>query len=332
MRRDYELALQLGNKPAWDAFLAQHPDGFYASLARLQLEKIAAEQAHLAAAEKARQAEAERARLAAEGAQKGAQARADADARAAAIAANQAAEQARLAAEKAQQQPAEAERQRTNPATAGAADNAAARAAGNPPASDKGVNVAALTAGLAPSDLTRSVQDELRRVGCLSGAADGNWSTASRRSLSLFNRYAGTKFDVKVASTDALDAIKLKQSRVCPLVCEKGYKADGDHCTRIVCGDGYVLNGDNECEKKRAKPAATTAKRDSGAGQDRDRETRAPARPQASAQTGRGGGGSSGSNGQIYCDGYLCRPVARGCHLDYRGGGGASGGNVEVCN
>jgi uncharacterized caspase-like protein len=329
MRRDYELALQLGNKPAWDAFLTQHPDGFYASLARLQLEKIAAEQAHLAAAEKARQAEAERARLAAEGAQKEAQARADADARAAAMAANQAAEQARLAAEKAQQQAAEAERQRTNPATAGAADNAAARAAGNPPASDKGVNVAALTAGPAPSDLTRSVQDELRRVGCLSGAADGNWSTASRRSLSLFNRYAGTKFDVKVASTDALDAIKLKQSRVCPLVCEKGYKADGDHCTRIVCGDGYVLNGDNECEKKRAKPAATTAKRDSGAGQDRDRETRAPARPQASAQTGRGGGGSSG---QIYCDGYLCRPVARGCHLDYRGGGGASGGNVEVCN
>src|SRR5438105_8045869 len=32
IRRDYELALQVGNKAAWDAFLAQHPDGFYASL------------------------------------------------------------------------------------------------------------------------------------------------------------------------------------------------------------------------------------------------------------------------------------------------------------
>ncbi|MFT4121466.1 caspase family protein, partial [Bradyrhizobium sp.] len=108
MRRDYELALQVGNKPAWDAFLAQHPDGFYASLAKLQLEKITAEQAHAAAIEKARQAEAERDRLAAVGAQKDAQAKAAADAKAA--------EQAQLAAqqakEQAQQQAAAAERQR----------------------------------------------------------------------------------------------------------------------------------------------------------------------------------------------------------------------------
>jgi len=43
IRRDYELALQVGNRPAWDAFLAQHPDGFYASLAKLQVEKIGVE-------------------------------------------------------------------------------------------------------------------------------------------------------------------------------------------------------------------------------------------------------------------------------------------------
>ncbi|KYH02847.1 caspase family protein, partial [Bradyrhizobium sp. DOA1] len=90
IRRDYELALQVGNKAAWDAFLAQHPDGFYASLAKLQVEKIGAEQAHAAAIAKAKQAEAERDRLAALGAQKDAQARAAADAKAA--------EQAQLAA------------------------------------------------------------------------------------------------------------------------------------------------------------------------------------------------------------------------------------------
>src|SRR6516164_6215950 len=44
-RRDYELALQIGNKAAFNVFLA-HPDGFYTSLTRLQLEKIAAEDAH----------------------------------------------------------------------------------------------------------------------------------------------------------------------------------------------------------------------------------------------------------------------------------------------
>ena len=83
IRRDYELALQVGNKSALNAFLAQYPDGFYASLAKLQLEKIAAEETRVAATEKARLAEQERARLAAEGAQKTQQAKAEADAKAA---------------------------------------------------------------------------------------------------------------------------------------------------------------------------------------------------------------------------------------------------------
>jgi hypothetical protein len=35
----------------------------------------------------------------------------------------------------------------------------------------------------------------------------------------------------------------------------------------------------------------------------------------------------------VYCDAYLCRPVQRGCHLEYRGGGGAgNNANAEVCN
>src|SRR3954452_17340830 len=109
VRRDYELAMQVGNKSALNAFLSQYPDGFYASLAKLQLEKIAAEDTRVAATEKARQTEQERARLAAEGAQKTQQVKADADAKAA--------EQARLAAEKAKQvaqdQAAAAEQKRT---------------------------------------------------------------------------------------------------------------------------------------------------------------------------------------------------------------------------
>ncbi|OKO70083.1 caspase (peptidase), partial [Bradyrhizobium sp. NAS80.1] len=251
IRRDYELALQVGNRPAWEAFLAQHPDGFYASLAKLQLEKIGAEQAHAAATEKAKQAEAERDRLAALGAQKDAQAKAAADAKAA--------ERAQLAAQKAkeqaQQQAAAAEQQRVN--LAAAAPSAAPASTASP----AGTNVASLTPATTPADLSRSVQIELSRVGCFSGQADGNWNTSSQRSLSQFNRYAGTKLDVKVASTDALDTVKAKPSRVCPLVCEHGFKVDGDKCTKIVCGNGYLLNDDNECEKKRtAKPA--TAKRD----------------------------------------------------------------------
>jgi uncharacterized caspase-like protein len=260
-RRDYELALQIGNKSALNAFLAQYPDGFYASLAKLQLDKLTAEDTRVAATEKARQAEQERARLAAEGAQKAQQAKAEAEAKAA--------EQARIAAEKAkvvaQEQAAAAEQKRLV-AEKAVADNAAAdkaaseKAAADKAASDKAVTVAALDAGPPQADVTKSVQAELRRVGCLTGSTDGNWSAASQRSLTQFNRYAGTKLDTRLASTDALDTIKLKSARVCPLVCEHGYKADGERCTRITCAAGSFLNDDNECEKRREKKPV--AKRD----------------------------------------------------------------------
>src|SRR5450755_2396365 len=39
-RRDSELALQLGTRDGWSAFLARYPNGFYADLARGQLNKI----------------------------------------------------------------------------------------------------------------------------------------------------------------------------------------------------------------------------------------------------------------------------------------------------
>jgi len=39
MRRDYELAAQIGNSAAWQAFLRQYQTGYYADLARAQLAK-----------------------------------------------------------------------------------------------------------------------------------------------------------------------------------------------------------------------------------------------------------------------------------------------------
>jgi uncharacterized caspase-like protein len=315
-RRDYELALQIGNKEALNAFVAQYPDGYYANLARIQLSKLAAEEAHIAASEKAQQAEQERARLAAEGAQKAQQAKAEAAAKAA--------EQARIAAEKnkdlAQQQVIEAERNQvaseavTQPGNSRPGTNTAAAP----------VNVASLSPTPSQPELVKSVQAELRRVGCLSGGLGGEWNAASQRSLSLFNRYAGTRLEPRLASVDALDAIKLKPSRVCPLICQHGFRADGERCSRIVCAEGSFLNEDNECEKRAKTPAARRedSDRPDRAARERSRPETANAKPQAS--------------GQIVCDMGGCRPVARGCHLEFRttAQGGpyeGGGGNVQIC-
>ncbi|MGJ5175366.1 caspase family protein [Bradyrhizobium oligotrophicum] len=359
MRRDYELAMQVGNKGALNAFLAQYPDGFYASLAKLQLEKLSAEENRAAAAEKARATEAERARLAAEGARKDTLAKAEAEAKAA--------EQARLAAEKAnqlaQQQAADAEKKRQEQQLAAVDNPRAATSPGAPVAAapPQGPQVASLTPPSQPADLAKSVQLELRRVGCLTEDADGDWGSASRRSLSQFNRYAGTRLDTQAASADALAAIKLKQARVCPLVCQHGYKSDGDRCTRIVCAEGAFVNDDNECEKRREKKPV--AKRDGRDDEDAPSRRRARAAPEpgmplpapgVGVGIGVGGGGVGAgigmapsiappkpqaqarpkpSSGQIYCDAYLCRAVRPGCRLEYRGGGGPGvNANSEVCN
>ncbi len=93
IRRDYELALQVGTRAAWKSFLSAYPTGFYADLAKGQIDKIAAEEARVTATEKASRAEEDKARLSAEGARQTEQAKA--------AAAAQSAEKARLAAEKA---------------------------------------------------------------------------------------------------------------------------------------------------------------------------------------------------------------------------------------
>jgi uncharacterized caspase-like protein len=284
-RQDYELALQIGNKDALNAFLAQHPDGFYANLAKLQLAKLAAEEARVAAIEKAQQAKAE------------------ADVKAA--------EPARIAAEN------KIARDHADLNKAAAETSTAEKA---------GPDVASLNRGPPQPDLIKSVQTELRRVGCLTGAVDGEWNTVSQRSLTLFNRNAGTKLDTKVASLDALDAIKLKPARVCPLICEHGFKAEGDRCDRIVCAAGSFLNDDNECEKRRAK--TPVAKRDTGDRPAPAARERPP--PEASAARPQG-------SGQIVCDRGGCRPVSQGCHVEYKtfAQGGTyegQGGNVQVCH
>ncbi|MCP3368488.1 caspase family protein [Bradyrhizobium cajani] len=286
MRRDYELALQVGNKDALNFFIAQYPDGYYASLAKLQLAKIDAEEKRVAAAEKARQAEQEQARLVNEGAQQTQLAKAASDLKAA----QEARAAAEAAKETAQHQAAQAEQRRVAAETAAAAKNAVPSAPDplRETNSNTDTKVAALpnpqapAPPLSPAELAKSVQTELRRVGCLTGSASGEWDAASRRSLELFNQNAGTKFDTKAARADALDAIKLKSARVCPLICGSGLKRDGDHCVKITCAAGYFLNDDDECEKRKVRqvPSARLERRE------REPAPARPARPKAEASAG----------------------------------------------
>jgi uncharacterized caspase-like protein len=318
VRRDYELALQLGTRDGWSAFLAQYPDGFYAGLAKGQLNKIAAEETRAAAAEKARLAEQEKTRLAAEGARKAELEKAAAEARIA--------EANRIAAEKAKQvQQAKAEAAEKDRAIAESAvadkqaSDAAQKVASLPP-TDAVSTQPPTDKASAPPDLPRSVQVELRRVGCYVSSADGIWNSASQNALAQFNKQTGLKLETKAASADALDVLKSKTGRVCPLICDHGFKADGDNCVKIACRSGYRINDDNECEKVQDKKPVASREDAKGRDSERKRNESPPASPQAS--------------GQILCDKGGCRPVSKGCHLG--SGKVFAPGNVprqvEVCN
>jgi Caspase domain len=165
----------------------------------------------------------------------------------------------------------------------GASDTAATVTMNTPPAQSP-APIAGPTLPIDPADLARLLQVHLKRVGCDPGPVEGQWNAGSRRALEAFNTYAGTKVNVKTASLDALDAVRARTSRVCPLVCDRLSRAEGDRCVRIACDSGFALNAAGQCEKRKERPKPPVARHDA---------------PSAT----RGGGGKCFSfNGRQFCE------------------------------
>jgi uncharacterized caspase-like protein len=243
IRRDYELAERIGTKPVWDSFISNYPSGFYTDLAKAQRDKLAAEAATVAATEKAKAALVEQKRLADEGAKAAEQAKAAAQAKAA--------EEARILAEK--RKAIEETRVAEEKVKAAGDNNAQEPRPVGPlatvaPSQQSGTTTPQPDQAAA-AEIPRLLQTELRRVGCSTGSVDKNWTASAQRSLSLFNKNAKTNFDAKVASLDALDAVRGRPSRVCPLICDHGYRADGEACIKITCKAGFELGDDTSCER-----------------------------------------------------------------------------------
>ncbi len=109
-----------------------------------------------------------------------------------------------------------------------------------------------------------------------------------------------------------------KASRICPLICETGYRADGDRCVKVTCRSGYQVNDDGTCEKIEVKKP--TAKREEPKPKreqiDRAKVDASPAKPQAS--------------GQMVCTTQGCRPLSKGCRIVNERPDGVT--QKEVCN
>jgi uncharacterized caspase-like protein len=265
-RVDYELAAQIGTKQVWQSFLADHATGFYANLARGQIDKIVAAERAQAAADSARREVEEQGAKNTEKLQKGIEqpiggtaaskqpsaglSRKELEeARAQADLAEQRAETARQELERSKHQAIE-EAQRQVEESKGAAKEHVDTVAALEPGQTDQRTIQPSAPQMSQTDISRLLQAHLTRVGCNSGQIDGNWGDGSQHALALFNKNAKTSFDTKVASLEALDAVRNSPDRVCPLVCEKGERAAGDHCVEIGCASGYFLNSRGSCERR----------------------------------------------------------------------------------
>jgi uncharacterized caspase-like protein len=255
MRRDYELASQIGTREAWDQFLAVHSTGLYAGLARAARAKIEAEAARSSA-----DAQATAARIEAQNKAALAKAQAEAEAKSAAarteaMSKADAAAKAEIAKAQAEAKAAVAKSQAEAKAAAERAEaaakaEAAARveAAAKLEAANKALDaerakiaqqVALATQSGTPegpaaptgSALVLEIKKELKRVGCYSGKIDDNWkSPETKQSLAKFAKVANLAKVPDEPDARFLNSVSSQITRVCPIECGKNEVESNGKC------------------------------------------------------------------------------------------------------
>jgi uncharacterized caspase-like protein len=262
VRADYELAERIGTTKAWNLFLARYPKGFYADLARAQLAKLSASSPVVSqTSPPALQHTAEPPAASPKPNELQAPSVAVADARpgAQSTAQPEAVGTAKATAPTSRP-PLNDVGKHSVPNPGVISPNPEPPASGRPPMESGGADfgsdasnsstlaqkspahseIASIESELPPKDRHKSVvleairalQLQLRRVGCDPGRDIGLWGDESKRALEKFNRYAGTKLMVNVASIEALEVVKARKGRVCPLECRVGYNAVENRCVR----------------------------------------------------------------------------------------------------
>jgi hypothetical protein len=79
-------------------------------------------------------------------------------------------------------------------------------------------------------DQVRAAQQQLTRLGCFSGAADGNLNDATKAALQHYQAARGKPTGDGQISDALVSDLKSQTARICPLVCPTGKVAQGEQC------------------------------------------------------------------------------------------------------
>jgi hypothetical protein len=78
-------------------------------------------------------------------------------------------------------------------------------------------------------ELTRSLQFELMRVGCFKGTVNGQFDDDTKTAWRRFIKLTSITMPDDVSS-DAINAVRGINKRVCPVACPHGEHAEGEAC------------------------------------------------------------------------------------------------------
>ncbi len=82
--------------------------------------------------------------------------------------------------------------------------------------------------------LVKNIQFELNRVGCGASSIDGIWSTRSQSALREFAKFSKAAMSTEEPTDEALEALKQRRGRVCPVDCDSSEKVVNGRCVSIV--------------------------------------------------------------------------------------------------
>ncbi len=93
-------------------------------------------------------------------------------------------------------------------------------------------------------ELARSLQVELKRVGCYSGAADGDWGGASKRAMTSFLQKVNATLPVEVPDYILLTLLQGHTDKACGIECPSGqnFAADGRCISNAIVAQGPGRN------------------------------------------------------------------------------------------
>ncbi|VIO78101.1 caspase family protein [Bradyrhizobium ivorense] len=153
-------------------------------------------------------------------------------------------------------------------------------------------------------ELVRAAQNELARIGCLSGKIDGSLETA-KKALGRYAAITGSSPSPAEISEDVVSTLSKQTGRICPLECKSGETAKGEVC---VAAD------------KPAKP--TTASRRKHEDEEDDARARRRAAPKVVAETPKRVRAAPAPQARQQA---VARPPS-----EFSGGGGGGGGGART--